>query len=247
MEQKKPEKRQYGVKVNRKFILVMCAVFFVLLIGVGVLTRVLPLGAYEREEIDGQSYIVNGSYKIMEGQERLPVWRWFTAPVEVLFSGEGGLVILVTGLSVAIGGVYYVLDKADLLKRFMGFLYRKFSKHKYMMLLVITLVFLLIGSLLGITDEIIGIVPLMILLSISFGWDSLVGACMCLFSREPWLCRLHPQPLRHGACPGHRRGTPLFGAVAALHISGADRSRPCGLHRFIRKAHREKAGAVPDL
>lgn len=182
MEQKKPAQREYGVKINTKFILMMCALFFVLLVGVGILTRVLPQGAYERQQIDGQSYIVNGTYSVLEQQDRLPVWRWFTAPVEVLFSQEGSLVLMVTGLSIAIGGIYYVLDKADILKRLMGFLYTKFSRHKYLMMVIVTVVFLLIGSLFGITDEVIGIVPLMILLSISFGWDSLVGAGICFLA-----------------------------------------------------------------
>jgi uncharacterized ion transporter superfamily protein YfcC len=58
----------------------------------------------------------------------------FTDPVEVLSSSDGPLVAFVIFLSVFIGGIYYVLDKADVLKRIIAWIYRKFDKRRYAIL-----------------------------------------------------------------------------------------------------------------
>lgn len=79
------QNRQYSFKLTSGFILTMCLVFFGFLILVGVLTRVLPQGEYERRIVDGYKSIVDGTYRELTDQEPLPVWKWFTAPLEVLF------------------------------------------------------------------------------------------------------------------------------------------------------------------
>ncbi|GEM_PF-2168539 len=173
------KERQYGAKISPKMIIGMCIFFCILLIAVGVLTKVLPQGAYERTTVDGEETIVNGTYKLIENPVTLPVWKWFTAPVEVLFSSDGPLVIFVVFLSVFIGGIYYVLDKADVLKRVIAWIYRKFDKRRYAILLFMVSIFLVVGSTIGFGEGIIGIIPLVILMSISFGWDSLIGVALC--------------------------------------------------------------------
>jgi len=179
MENNAATERQYGVKISPKMIIGMCILFFVLLIGVGILTKVLPQGAYERTTVDGQETIVNGTYQLIENPTTLPVWKWFTAPVEVLFSSDGPLVMFVIFLSVFIGGIYYVLDKADILKRLIAWIYRKFNGRRYAILFFMVSAFLVLGSTIGFGESIIGIIPLMILMSISFGWDSLIGVALC--------------------------------------------------------------------
>jgi len=172
------QKRQYGLKISPKFIIVMCAVFFGFLMIVGILTQILPQGEYQRTLIDGQESIINGTYHLLANQEKLPVWKWFTAPVEVLFTKSDMILFLMIPLAI-ICGIYYVLDKSDLLKRFVSFTYKKLSNHKYLMLVLIVTLFLLFGSIGGLTEEVIGFIPLMILMSISFRWDSLVGISLC--------------------------------------------------------------------
>jgi len=173
------EERQYGVKISPKMIIGMCVLFCVLLIGVGILTRALPQGAYERTMVDGRETIVNGTYQLVDNPSVLPVWKWFTAPVEVLASSDGPLVIFVVFLSVFVGGIYYVLDKANVLKRLIGWIYRRFDKRRYGILFFMVSIFLVLGSTIGFGESIIGIIPLVILMSISFGWDSLIGVALC--------------------------------------------------------------------
>lgn len=172
------QSRQYGFRITPGFILTLSAVFLGFLILVGVLTRVLPQGEYERRLVDGYESIVDGTYRELLDQEPLSVWKWFTAPVEVMFV-KSDAVLFATIPLMFISGVFYVVDKSNILKRFLGFLYNRLSHRKYFLLVVLTSAFLLLGSVIGIVDEVIALVPMMILLAISFGWDSLVGVGIC--------------------------------------------------------------------
>lgn len=172
------EERQYGIQINTKLYGVVAAIFFVLMIGAGILTRVLPQGAYDRQKIEGVDYVVNGTYRILDEQNPLPIWRWFTAPFEVLTTSTGGTLVILAVLLMTVSGLYAVFDRSGLLKRFVGFLVRKLGKRKYVLLTVLIVFFVIYGSVGGTMDSLPLIVPLVVALSLAMGWDSLVGICM---------------------------------------------------------------------
>lgn len=174
-ESKQSKERKYGVQVNMKFYLGIMAIFFVLIICVGIVTRILPQGHYQREIINGNEYIVNGTYKIDEVQSPMPVWRWFTAPFEVAVTTNGIIGIITISIMMVIAGFYYVFDKSGVLQRFLRWVVKIFGGRKYVMLTVLTLVFLLLGSVLGQVENVMPLIPFFIALAISLGWDSLIG------------------------------------------------------------------------
>lgn len=61
---------------------------------------------------------------------------------------------------------------------FLAFMVRRFGRRKYLMLAGIMTTFILIGSTFGTVEGTIAIVPLTVALSLSMGWDSLVGVAM---------------------------------------------------------------------
>jgi uncharacterized ion transporter superfamily protein YfcC len=172
------KEREYGIPLNPKIYLGAFFIFLAFIIGMGILTRVLPQGVYEREVIDGIEYVTNGTYHILEEQNPLPIWRWFTAPFELLATDSGMMVMIITATMMIIGGVYAILDKSGLLKHFLSFVVRRFSQKKYLMLAIITVIFILFGSTTGIVEEILLIIPLTVALSLAMGWDSFVGIGM---------------------------------------------------------------------
>jgi len=169
------KERAYGIPLNPKIYLVAFFIFLAFMIGMGMITRVLPQGAYERQTLNGTEYVVNGTYHVLEEQVPLPVWRWFTAPFELLATKEGLTVIFVTITMMVIGGFYAILDKSGLIKRFLSFVVRRFIKKKYLMLSILTIAFILIGSITGIVEDFLLFIPLMVAVSLAMGWDSFVG------------------------------------------------------------------------
>ena len=60
----------------------------------------------------------------------------------------------------------------------MGVLVRRFSASKYKLMAILVLFFMLFGSVFGIFEELVALVPIVIVLSLTLGWDSLVGLGM---------------------------------------------------------------------
>jgi uncharacterized ion transporter superfamily protein YfcC len=172
------KERKYGIPFNPKIYPVAFVIFLTFIIGMGILTRILPQGTYDREIIDGTEYVVNGTYHILEEQNPMPVLRWFTAPFELLVTDTGRMVIILTASMMVISGIYAILDRSGLLKRLLSFVVRRFSKTKYLMLVIITVVFILLGSITGIIENFLLLIPLLVALSLAMKWDSFVGIAM---------------------------------------------------------------------
>ena len=166
-----------SIRISARAFISSIVILLVLMILAGTLTYVIPRGSYERVEIDGNEVIVPDTYTFNE-REPYPVWRWFTAPVEVLFSSDAVTVIFIIIFIFIIGGVFTVLDKCGMLKYIMMLLVRRFSSAKYTLMALLMLFFMLFGSVFGIFEELVALVPIVIVLSYALGWDSLTGLGM---------------------------------------------------------------------
>ena len=166
-----------SIRISTKAFVSSIIILLVLMILAGTLTYVIPRGSYERVEVDGNVAIVPDTYAFNDG-EPYPVWRWFTAPVEVLFSSDAVTVIFIIAFIFIIGGVFTVLDKCGMLKYIMMVLVRRFSRAKYKLMACLMLFFMLFGSVFGIFEELVALVPIVIVLSYALGWDSLTGLGM---------------------------------------------------------------------
>ena len=166
-----------GLAISKKSFFSSVAILLLLMIGAGVLTHIIPSGAFERTVIDGKEAIVPGTFTFTEAGG-YPVWRWFTAPVEVLWSSDAVTVIMIIVFICIIGGVFCALDKSGMLKYIMNVLVRRFENSKYALMAMLTLFFMLFGSVFGIFKELVALVPIVIVLSHALGWDSLTGLGM---------------------------------------------------------------------
>ncbi len=90
--------RQYSIKVGKKAFIFAFIIILVLMIVSGILTRVIPAGRYERVSFEERELVVPGSYAEIDPPE-YPIWRWATAPVEVLFAPGNVTVITIEALS----------------------------------------------------------------------------------------------------------------------------------------------------
>lgn len=174
------EKRA-GISISAKAFLASFLILFALMIGSGVLTRVIPSGSFDRTGSGATAAIDASSYHVVPHPD-YPVWRWFTAPFEVFGSEDAPVAITIILFIAIVGGSFAVLQKAGILEAAINSLKRRFGDRKYLLLALITLFFMLIGSLMGIFEEVIPLVPIAIALSISLGWDLIVGLGMSILA-----------------------------------------------------------------
>ena len=167
-----------GFSIGAKTYLATVSILLAILLAAGILTQVIPQGSFEREIVDGREVILADSYAETPDAPRLPVWRWFTAPFEVLAGEDGVTAIMIMVFLLLIGGTFLVLNESGILQCMLSAVIRRYAARKYVMLRVVVLICMLIGSVMGIFEEAVPLAPILVALALSLGWDSLVGLGM---------------------------------------------------------------------
>ena len=171
-----------GAQISKKAFLQAVAIIFALMVVSGMLTRIIPAGSYTRLEMDGREVIDPASFAFIERPD-FPIWRWLTAPVEVLFTSDGLTKVLPIILFILlVGTAFGVMDKSGILQAVVSRIVKTFGGRKYVLLLIVTFFFMALGTFFGIFEEVIPLVPLMIGLAYYLGWDSLTGLGMSVLA-----------------------------------------------------------------
>jgi uncharacterized ion transporter superfamily protein YfcC len=170
-----------GAQISKKAFIQSFLILLLLMILAGVLTRVVPAGSYERYT-EGERTLINPDSFTLTSGSHLAIWRWFTAPVEVLWGPDSLIIITIIVFILLVSGAFAVLDKSGILKSLLGKIVAKFGGRKYVLLLLISFVFMFLGAFFGLFEEVVPLVPLMIALAYSLGWDAMVGLGMSILA-----------------------------------------------------------------
>jgi len=163
-----------SIKIGKYAFLGAAGIILVLMIVAGILGKSLPSGFYERETKNGVTLIVPGSYHETEKPD-YPVWRWMTAPVEVLTGSDNLAIITIILFIIFVGGSFAILEKAGVMADLLGRLVKYFSHKKYILMGIIIFLFMFLAAFLGIYEGMVPLIIFIVPLSLSLGWDSLTG------------------------------------------------------------------------
>jgi len=197
-----------GAQISKRAFLQSVIILFVLMMVAGLLTRIIPAGSYTWVTVDGRQVIDPQSFQYGE-QPDYPVWRWFTAPLEVLWGPGSTVIIVIIVFLLMVGVSFAVLDKTGILAAAVQRLVRAVGGRKYLLLVVISFFFMLLGAFFGIFEEVVPLVPLMIALSYSLGWDALVGLGMSILATNMGFSAAITNPFTIGVAQ-KLAGLPLF-------------------------------------
>ena len=175
------KKENKGLNISTRSFLTAIIVIFGLMVVCYVLTLVVPGGRYVRyPDEDGNMVIsATGFYSVQGG---LPFWKWLLSPVLCLTAEGSGTLIAVIAFLLVIGGVFNSLDKCGLMQYMLHKTAHKFGTVRYRLMAVLALLFMGMGSMIGSFEECVPMVPIVVALSISLGWDALVGIGMSLLA-----------------------------------------------------------------
>ena len=166
------------LSISKKAFLNVIYILFFLILAAGIVSLIIPAGAFMRND-DGT--IISGSFVYVTNYS-YPIWRIITAPFEVLVGPDAVSVIMIGLFLIILGGTFAVMDKTGGIKVIIQSLIVRFKNNKYLLLRLIILMFMLFGAFFGIFEESIALLPILILLSLSLGWDTLTGLGMCLLA-----------------------------------------------------------------
>lgn len=165
------------INISKKSFFSVLIILASLMVVVFILTYIIPQGEYDRI---GDN-IVAGTFHFID-EFRLPIYKLFTAPFEVFVSEDGLTVTMICIFLLVLGGFFQVMDKTNGIKAIIKRLIERYKERKYTLIRIIVLIFMVFGAFFGVFEESVALLPIIILLSLSLGFDTLLGLGMTLLA-----------------------------------------------------------------
>lgn len=174
------ERLNSDIKFGLKSFLSICAILLGIMILVGILTYVIPTGQYAFDE-NGE--ILPDSFSFIESETRLPVYRWFSAPIEALIIGEGNFnIIQIIAVLLVLGGTFKVLDLTGGLFAILKLLVDRFYHKRYLLIWVVTLFMMLLSAFFGLQEELLILFPIFLSFAKAMHWSKLQAISLILIT-----------------------------------------------------------------
>ena len=163
--------------INTKaFITVLIMLLTIILIS-ALLPLFIPQGSYLR--VDGKIDIDSFTYGEVKG---IAAWRVLTAPFRVFVSDDALTVIMISIFLLVMSGVFNIIEKTGGVKSIINFTNKRFASKKKLVLCVTVLIFMAFGSFFGMFEELVSLLPIVVILALSLGFDTLTGLGMCMMA-----------------------------------------------------------------
>ena len=173
----KTKEKSFSTISTKSFVSVVVILTLIIALS-GVLTLIIPQGSFLR---DANGQIIAGTFT--KGTVKgIAFWRIITAPFRVFVSDGNITIIMISLFLLIMSGVFNILDKTNGIKVIMNKTVSKFGKRYKLVICLCVLFFMLFGSLFGLFEELVTLLPFMIIFMLSLGFDTMTGLGVCLLS-----------------------------------------------------------------
>ena len=173
----KAQAQAYSNISVRSFVMV-AALLLAILVFCGSLSYFIPQGSFET---DVNNNIIPGTYE--KGKvEGIALWRVFTAPLRVFVSEDAATIIVISIFLLVMSGVFNLLDQTGGIKTFIHHIMRHLRDRGGPVICLMVLIFMLFGSFFGMFEELVTLLPLIIVFMLSMNLDTMVGLGTCLMA-----------------------------------------------------------------
>ncbi len=173
----KTEEKSFS-SINVKSFISVIIVLTCIIAMSGILTLIIPQGSFSR---DGNGQIIAQTF-VKGDVSGIEFWRVITAPFRV-FVNDGGITIIMISLFLLVmSGVFNLLDKTNGLKVIMNTMVKKFGNKRKVVICACILFFMLFGSLFGLFEELVTLLPFIVVFMLSLGFDTMTGLGVCLLA-----------------------------------------------------------------
>lgn len=209
--QENPEKKKKGINT---FVLL-----FAVLLVMAILSYILPAGQYDRQEVNGRNIVVEGTYHLVD---RTPV-----SVLDLFTSIHQGLVEAapIVFYIIIIGGMINVMNATGALNALLSTTAEKLSKQRLAFIAILMLIFALGGSFIGMAEESLMYLPIIIPFALALGFDAFTGCAIVLLGMSIGFTTAVMNPFTVGIAQGIAElplfsGLPLrIGLFVVLYIS----------------------------
>jgi len=175
---KEKQKQQAYSNISLRSFLTVAAILLVMLFLCGSLSYFIPQGTFQRDALGN---ILPGTYEA-GNIKGIAFWRILTAPARVFASGDGLTILMISLFLLIMSGVFNLLDKTGGIKTFIVHIMRRLRDRGGPVVCITVLIFMLFGSLFGMFEELVTLLPLIVVFMLSMNLDSMVGLGACLLA-----------------------------------------------------------------
>lgn len=205
-ETQTPEKEKAFSNINLKSFLLVVGLLCGILAVSGILSYIIPQGEFQRDDAD---MIIVDSFT--QGQVRgIAIWRIITAPVRVFASEDALTIIMISLFLLIMSGVFNLLDKTGGIKVIIDKTMKKFASKKRLVVCITALIFMAFGSFFGLFEELVTLLPIVVMFMLSLGFDTMTGLGVCMMATCFGFSAAMTNPFSVGLIPDQ---------AAALNIS----------------------------
>ncbi len=174
----KKQKEQAFSTINAKAFFSVVAILVAILIVSGFLSYVVPQGSYAR---DADGAILMDTY-VMGRISGIPFWRVFSAPIRIFASSDAITIIAISVFLLIMSGIFNLMEKTGGVKTFIVQIMNRLRDKGGPVICLTVLIFMIFGSLFGMFEELVTLLPLIIVFMLSMGMDSMMGLGVCLLA-----------------------------------------------------------------
>ena len=178
MKQTKQETPRAFSNISLRSFLTVVLVLASILALSAALTYFVPQGNFSRDQ---EGIILTDTY--VQGEVAgIPLWRVLSAPLRVFASEDGLTILMISVFLLIMSGIFNLLDKTGGIRLFISQIIRRLKGRKDAVICITVLIFMLFGSFFGMFEELVTLLPLMILFMLSIGLDTMMGLGTCLLA-----------------------------------------------------------------
>lgn len=159
------------LSINKRSFITVCIILLSFMLLAYSLTFFIQKGVFDS----------NLNYTAIDGRGYSLI-KFVFSPIRLLAAEDGINVIVISLFILILGGAFNVMEKTNGIYALIAYLIDKYKNKKYLLMYLVTLFFMLFGSLFGIFEESVTLLPIIIILALSLGWDTFTGLGMCLMA-----------------------------------------------------------------
>jgi uncharacterized ion transporter superfamily protein YfcC len=175
----KPEKKKTLINISKKTFIQVTGLLLGLLLFSIALTYLVPKGRFGTLADGSVNYL---EYIPMGGAGGISIIRGILAPVLVFASGDGLTLIMLSVFLFVISASFQVMNDVGGIRALVGAVSQRFVNHRYVLIVLISLIFYCFGSFLGLFEEMLTMLPIITALCVMVGFDSFTGFLCCIIA-----------------------------------------------------------------
>ncbi|GKV57221.1 C4-dicarboxylate ABC transporter [Sporosarcina sp. NCCP-2222] len=186
------------VKVKRKFhVPHVYVILFSIIILAAIATYLVPAGEYDKMvDENNRTIVVDGTYHFVESSPTS-----FLGIFQAIHKGmlnSAGIIFYIF----IVGGSFGILHATGAISAAVGTISKKMSGREYWLIPILMTFFALSGAMLGLAEETIPYITILVPLMVLIGYDSLVGAAIVLLGTSAGFTAAFMNPFTVGVAQG---------------------------------------------